>query len=65
MAAKGRCPECGTPVGGNTGVSPYKHMVACLHVPPMPPELIRSWLSGKPEAYSERVLALLYWPEGG
>tara|TARA_Y100000310_G_scaffold335926_1_gene419173 strand:- start:3758 stop:4000 length:243 start_codon:yes stop_codon:yes gene_type:complete len=27
------CPECGRPIGGDTGTSIYKHAIHCLHLP--------------------------------
>lgn len=34
MMASVRCLECRTDLGGDTGKSPYKHMLHCLHVEP-------------------------------
>ncbi len=41
MMAAVTCRECGTALGGDTGKSPYKHMLHCLHVEPDNLERIR------------------------
>jgi hypothetical protein len=59
MAGKGRCPECGTPVGVGTGVDPYKHLVACLKVPNAGPDALAKEYGHQRDEYSRRVMALL------
>lgn len=35
-----KCPECGTEIGGKTGISVYKHAIACLHLEDRGPQKI-------------------------
>jgi hypothetical protein len=60
-----RCPECGTPVGPRAGIDPYKHAVACLHVPNEGRERVLQLLEDRDDEYARRVRELLLAPAGG
>lgn len=55
MAGKGHCPECGMAVGEGTGVDPYKHLVACLHLPDVGVDNLLKAYERDNSLYAQRV----------
>ena len=54
------CPECGRLVGGDSGVSPSKHMIYCLHVDPMSDRDLRGKYGPQAAAGNEHARRVLY-----
>lgn len=52
------CPECHTDLTAEN-CDPYKHAVACFHVPDVGAENLRRRFSRDDSLYAERLLALL------
>ncbi len=54
-----QCPECGTPLEGNSGRSGYKHMVQCLHVDQDSLERIREKADARRDENGRRVIYII------
>jgi len=55
---EGKCPECGTTVGGY-GAHPYKHALACFNLPAKRPEDLVAIVGGQQNPERLRRLKVL------
>lgn len=53
------CPECGARVGPRSGIDPYKHAVACLHIPNEGRDRVLQLIADRDDPWAERVRVLL------
>ena len=53
------CEECSTPLGGDTGKDPYKHLLHCLHVEPDNLERVKEAATVGGGEHNRRILHLV------